>query len=155
MSSIILDNEQKLKAAIGNSDFLSAHNISDRLMKLRDEYNTKYEEHTKDKNKTWIDENDIVKIISEKTKIPPQRIHRAKSIETTHLKTQLKNKIIGQDEQIESICNTLRRASFNSNIRHRPICSFLFTGPTGVGKTEAARIISENIFITNSFCYSR
>ncbi|MBQ2862861.1 MAG: ATP-dependent Clp protease ATP-binding subunit, partial [Clostridia bacterium] len=143
----IKENERKLNTAIKNSDFLTAQSINDRLVILRDEYKRQYEEYLKNNEKKQIDENDIIKIISEKTKIPTERINRAKSIETTHLKIDLKKRIAGQDEQIESICSTLKRASFNLGLRHRPICSMLFTGPTGVGKTEAAKIISENIFI--------
>ncbi|MDH4330379.1 MAG: ATP-dependent Clp protease ATP-binding subunit [Candidatus Moranbacteria bacterium] len=98
------------------------------------------------KNPISIDHNDICETVSQITKIPLEKLLQKKADNLKKLPQKLSKKIIGQDKVIEELFNTLLRSQSGISSPHRPIGSFLFLGPTGVGKTFTAKILSEEFF---------
>ncbi len=93
-----------------------------------------------------IYEEDIANVISRWTGIPVTKMLEDEKNKFLHIETWLKNKIIGQDESIIKISNALRRARSGLSDPKRPLGSFLFLGPTGVGKTETAKLLASFLF---------
>ncbi len=116
------------------------------------EKNLKKEEevfHTKKGNrllKEEIDDEDIADIVSKWTGIPVTKLLEGEVQKLLHLEEHLHNRVIGQDEAIEVVSNAVRRARAGLKDPDRPIGSFLFLGPTGVGKTELAKALAEFLF---------
>ncbi|MEA3273018.1 MAG: ATP-dependent Clp protease ATP-binding subunit [Patescibacteria group bacterium] len=93
-----------------------------------------------------ITEDDIKKIVSRQTGIPLKNIHNNNRKEALTLNRNLAQKIVGQSQAIKTITNTIQRASSGINDPSRPLGSFIFLGPTGVGKTYFAKILAEILF---------
>ena len=93
-----------------------------------------------------IDENNIAGIVSKMTHIPVSRIKKGEKERVLHLEEILKKRVIGQDKAIELVANAILRQRAGINDANRPIGSFLFMGPTGVGKTEVARALADALF---------
>lgn len=97
-----------------------------------------------------IDENNIADIVSKMTHIPVNRIKKGDKERVLALEENLKKRVIGQDNAIELISNAILRQRAGINDASRPIGSFLFMGPTGVGKTEVARALADSLFDSSS-----
>ncbi|MBP5694452.1 MAG: AAA family ATPase [Bacilli bacterium] len=93
-----------------------------------------------------ITEENIASIVSKMTNIPVQRITKGEKERVLHLDEVLKKRVIGQDKAIKLISDAIIRQRAGINDPHRPIGSFLFLGPTGVGKTEIAKALAEALF---------
>jgi ATP-dependent Clp protease ATP-binding subunit ClpC len=93
-----------------------------------------------------IGSEDIARIISQWTSIPLESLKVKEKIKFAKLSQNLKKKIIGQDEAIEDIANAIKRNKSGLSDPNRPIGSFIFLGPTGVGKTELAKVLAEELF---------
>ncbi len=93
-----------------------------------------------------ITEDNIASIVSKMTNIPVQRITKGEKERVLHLDEMLKKRVIGQDKAIKLISDAIIRQRAGINDPHRPIGSFLFLGPTGVGKTEIAKALAEALF---------
>lgn len=93
-----------------------------------------------------ITEDNIASIVSKMTNIPVQRITKGEKERVLHLEDVLKKRVIGQDKAIKLISDAIIRQRAGINDPHRPIGSFLFLGPTGVGKTEIAKALAEALF---------
>ncbi len=93
-----------------------------------------------------ISKEDIAEVISKTTGIPVNEISEDEKEKLTKLEERLHERIVGQDEAVKAISNAIRRARVGLKNPNRPIASFLFLGPTGVGKTELSRAIAEVIF---------
>lgn len=89
---------------------------------------------------------DIANVISVMTGIPVTRLIKTEVESLLKLEDSLKRRIIGQDEAVEAVARSIRRSRTGISSEHRPIGSFIFLGPTGVGKTELARALAEEIF---------
>jgi ATP-dependent Clp protease ATP-binding subunit ClpB len=96
--------------------------------------------------KEEIDEEDIAQIVSKWTGIPVTKLLEGEVQKLLHLEEHLHQRVIGQDEAIEVVSNAVRRARAGLKDPNRPIGSFLFLGPTGVGKTELAKALAEFLF---------
>lgn len=96
--------------------------------------------------KEEVDEEDIASIVSKWTGIQVTRIMESEANKLIHLEDQLRKRVIGQDQAIKAVADAVRRARSGLKDPHRPIGSFIFMGPTGVGKTELARSLSEVLF---------
>jgi ATP-dependent Clp protease ATP-binding subunit ClpB len=96
--------------------------------------------------KEEIDEDDIAEIVSKWTGIPVTKLLEGEVQKLLHLEEHLHDRVIGQDEAIEVVSNAVRRARAGLKDPNRPIGSFLFLGPTGVGKTELAKALAEFLF---------
>ncbi len=108
------------------------------------------EKSQKEKKKSFIkevvDEEDIAEVVSRWTGIPITRMLESESEKLLQLENVLTQRVVGQNEAIKAVSDTLRRARAGLAEENRPLGSFIFLGPTGVGKTELARALSEFMF---------
>jgi ATP-dependent Clp protease ATP-binding subunit ClpB len=96
--------------------------------------------------KEEVDEEDIAEIVSKWTGIPVSRLIEGEIEKLVHMEERLRKRVVGQDEAITAVSNAVRRARSGLQDPNRPIGSFIFLGPTGVGKTELARALAEFLF---------
>jgi ATP-dependent Clp protease ATP-binding subunit ClpB len=96
--------------------------------------------------KLEVDEEDIADVVSKWTHIPVSRLMEGEVQKLIHMEERLHKRVIGQDEAINAVANAIRRARAGLQDPNRPLGSFLFLGPTGVGKTELARALAEFLF---------
>ena len=96
--------------------------------------------------KEEVDEDDIASVVAQWTGIPTDRLLEGEVEKLVHMEERLHERVVGQDVAIEAVSNALRRARSGLQDPNRPIGSFVFLGPTGVGKTELARALAEFMF---------
>ncbi len=96
--------------------------------------------------KEEVTEQDIAEVVSRWTSIPVGRLLESESERLTHLEQELGKRVVGQEEAIRAVANAIRRSRAGIAEENRPIGSFIFLGPTGVGKTELARALAEFLF---------
>jgi len=96
--------------------------------------------------KEEVDEDDIALVVARWTGIPVSRLLEGETEKLIHMEQRLHERVVGQDEAVEAVANALRRARSGLQDPNRPIGSFIFLGPTGVGKTELARALAEFMF---------
>ncbi|MCZ0755479.1 ATP-dependent Clp protease ATP-binding subunit [Anoxybacillus sp. J5B_2022] len=116
--------------------------------KLRDE-EIKLEkqlQHTKAQETPVVDVTDIQQLIEEKTGIPVGKLQTDEKEKMKHLEENLAKKVIGQEEAVRKVAKAIRRSRAGLKAKNRPIGSFLFVGPTGVGKTELSKTLAEELF---------
>jgi ATP-dependent Clp protease ATP-binding subunit ClpB len=99
--------------------------------------------------KEEVDADDIAEIVSRWTGIPVSRLMEGEVEKLLHMEERLHDRVIGQDEAISAVANAIRRARAGLQDPNRPLGSFIFLGPTGVGKTELARALAEFLFDTD------
>ena len=129
----------------------------EKAAKLRDEVNSLKEELEKEKNK-WnskktktipkLTEEDIAKVIASWTGIPAAKITQDENKKLKNLDKELHKRVIGQNEAVDAVAKAIRRSRVGLKNPNRPIGSFLFLGPTGVGKTELSKALAESLFGT-------
>jgi len=96
--------------------------------------------------KEEVDEDDIATVVARWTGIPVSRLLEGETEKLIHMEDRLHQRVVGQDEAVAAVANALRRARTGLQDPNRPIGSFVFLGPTGVGKTELARALAEFMF---------
>jgi ATP-dependent Clp protease ATP-binding subunit ClpB len=96
--------------------------------------------------KEEVDEDDVASVVARWTGIPVDRLLEGETEKLIHMEERLHQRVVGQDEAVEAVANALRRARTGLQDPNRPIGSFVFLGPTGVGKTELARALAEFMF---------
>ena len=96
--------------------------------------------------KEEVDEDDVAEVVARWTGIPVDRLLEGETQKLIHMEERLHERVVGQDEAVEAVANALRRARSGLQDPNRPIGSFVFLGPTGVGKTEVARALAEFMF---------
>ncbi len=96
--------------------------------------------------KEYVDEEDIAGVVSRWTGIPVNRMLESEMEKLSRLEEILKESIVGQDQAIKAVANALRRSRVGLSDENRPVGSFMFLGPTGVGKTELARVLAKTMF---------
>jgi ATP-dependent Clp protease ATP-binding subunit ClpB len=96
--------------------------------------------------KEEVDEDDVAAVVGRWTGIPVSRLLEGETEKLIHMEDRLHRRVVGQDEAVEAVANALRRARTGLQDPNRPIGSFIFLGPTGVGKTELARALAEFMF---------
>ena len=96
--------------------------------------------------KEEVDEEDVAEVVSRWTGVPVSRLMEGEIEKLIHLEDHLHQRVVGQDDAVEAVANAIRRSRAGLSDPHRPIGSFLFLGPTGVGKTELARALAEYLF---------
>ena len=96
--------------------------------------------------KEEVDEDDVAAVVARWTGIPVDRLLEGETEKLVHMEERLHRRVVGQDEAVEAVANALRRARTGLQDPNRPIGSFVFLGPTGVGKTELARALAEFMF---------
>jgi ATP-dependent Clp protease ATP-binding subunit ClpB len=96
--------------------------------------------------KEEVDEEDVAEVVSKWTGIPVSKLMEGEIAKLVHMEENLHLRVVGQDDAIEAVSNAIRRSRSGLSDPNRPIGSFLFLGPTGVGKTELARALAEFLF---------
>ncbi|MGH9295688.1 MAG: AAA family ATPase, partial [Acidimicrobiales bacterium] len=96
--------------------------------------------------KEEVDAEDVAEVVSRWTGVPVSRLVEGEVAKLVHLEELLHQRVVGQDEAVTAVANAIRRSRAGLSDPHRPIGSFLFLGPTGVGKTELARSLAEILF---------
>lgn len=96
----------------------------------------------------YVTENDIAEVVSAWTRIPVQKLAESDAQRLRKLEGVLKKRVVGQDEAVSAVSRAVRRGRVGLKDPHRPIGSFLFLGPTGVGKTELSKALAETLFGT-------
>ena len=134
--------------AIYNQDFEKAAEIRDKEKQMKDALEKELNKWRKRKNKdiTEITEDNIADVISKWTGIPAQKLTEDDNEKLKHLEEKLHERVIGQDEAVEAVAKAIRRGRLGLKDPKRPIGSFLFLGPTGVGKTELSKALAEILF---------
>ena len=142
----------ELQTAYNNGDFKKASEINYKEIPQVKKRIEEIEEKEKDHHiiSEMIDENNIAEIVAKMTHIPVSRIKKGEKERVLHLEEMLKKRVIGQDKAIELVSNAILRQRAGINDASRPIGSFLFMGPTGVGKTEVARALADALFDSSS-----
>lgn len=97
-------------------------------------------------SKPTVTENDVAAVVSAWTKVPVEKVSADESVRLVHLEDTLHNRVIGQEEAVVAIAKAVRRARAGLQNPKRPIASFIFCGPTGVGKTELCKALAEAYF---------
>jgi ATP-dependent Clp protease ATP-binding subunit ClpB len=96
--------------------------------------------------KEEVDEEDIARVVSKWTGIPVSKMLESEVRKLVDMENRLRQRVVGQDQALEKVANAIRRSRAGLSDPHRPIGSFIFLGPTGVGKTELARALAEFLF---------
>ncbi|GAA0288870.1 ATP-dependent Clp protease ATP-binding subunit ClpE [Gracilibacillus halotolerans] len=130
-------------AAAEQEDYERAANLRHQEIKLE-----KKLEEIKDTPKADVKLEDIQQIIEEKTGIPVQKLQADEQMKMKNLQEELAKKVIGQEVAVEKVAKAIRRSRAGLKAKTRPIGSFLFVGPTGVGKTELTKVLAEELFGT-------
>ena len=136
------------KICIENQEFEKAVELRDKEETLREELEKVKNswESEQDMSEPSITEEDIAAVVSSMTGIPLSRIEEKESIRLLNMEQELAGKIVGQDEAIKVVTKAIRRSRSGLKDLRRPIGTFLFLGPTGVGKTELAGVLAEFLF---------
>ncbi|WP_337564289.1 ATP-dependent Clp protease ATP-binding subunit [Megasphaera sp.] len=148
------DLEQKLadinkekEAALAGEDFEKCASLRDAGKKVSSEISALQKEKKQhDDEKLVVTENDIADVVSMWTGIPVQQITETESQRLLHLEAELHKRVISQDDAVTAVAQAVRRARAGLKDANRPIGSFLFLGPSGVGKTELARTLAAQLF---------
>src|SRR5467141_179911 len=148
MQKEIRDLQIKKEEAIANQDYETAASFRDKEKKLKDRY-VKEEMEWRDKlgaTVPEVTEEHIAEIVSSWTGVPVSRLVEEESARLLRMEEELHKRVIGQDEAIKTVSQAVRRARAGLKDPRRPIGSFIFLGPTGIGKTELARALAEYLF---------
>jgi len=136
------------ESAIKDQDFEKAASLRDMEKQTKKKLEDHLEEWRKNNEETRVDvsEDDIMSVVSKWTGVPLQRMEQAEAEKLLKMEDELKTSVIGQDEAVIAISKALRRSRADLKDPRRPIGSFIFLGPTGVGKTFLARNLAEFMF---------
>lgn len=141
-----LSSDEEYYESIGNYNQAESIKVNiDRLKaEIRRLEDGEYDEQSN--TDVILGEDEIADVVSEWTKIPLQRLNESESAKLANLEDELKERVIGQDGAINAVSRAIKRARANIKDPNRPIGSFIFVGPTGVGKTELSKALSEVVF---------
>lgn len=140
--------EKEMSAAVGSEEYEKAAEYRDRKQKLQEKLRDKKTEWEEKqvRETTEITPDDIAHIVSSWTGIPVTRLAQEEAQRLLSLETELHKRVIGQEEAVKAISRAVRRARAGLKDPKRPVGSFIFLGPTGVGKTELARALAAVMF---------
>ena len=139
--------EEKMTEAAENEDYEKAANLKTELLRLEKEIKKLEKAGVKKLEKAPVlSEENLATAISLKTGIPVSKVHGSEMKMLLDLESHIKESIVGQDEAVSAVAKAIRRGRSGIADSRRPIGSFIFMGPTGVGKTELARVIAREVF---------
>ncbi len=140
--------EEEKSSAVRSQDFEQAAKLRDKqtnLKKLLDEETEKWKNLSSHQVKE-VSSEDIAEVVSSWTGIPATQITKEESEKLLHLEEELHKRIVGQDKAVSAVARAIRRGRAGLKNPKRPIGSFIFLGPTGVGKTELSKALAETMF---------
>ena len=143
----LADVKKEKEAAVTAQEFEKAAEMRDEEKRIEKEINDKKKAAKENRDaKLVVTDEDIASVVAQWTGIPVSKIAQEESESLLHLEEELHKRVIGQDEAVVAISKAVRRARAGLKDPKRPIGSFLFLGPTGVGKTELARALAVALF---------
>ena len=144
--------EDQKEAAIRDEAYEKAGTIKKKQEKKKEKIDKIREKWQKDKDtrKQVVDEEEIADVVSSWTKIPVRKLEEGESQRLKNLESILHERVIGQEEAVTAVAKAIRRGRVGLKDPKRPIGSFLFLGPTGVGKTELSKALAEAMFGTEN-----
>ena len=140
--------ENEKEEAVRIQKFEKAASLRDKQKELKEKYEKEQKkwQNKNDKTITNITEENVAEVISSWTGIPAKKITEDENARLKNLEKTLHERVIGQDEAVEAVAKAIRRGRVGLKDPKRPIGSFLFLGPTGVGKTELSKALAESLF---------
>ena len=141
------DASRRLDAAAARSDFEEAARIKQQVLQIQTEYDTRKAEANAERGLSEdVTPHDIAALIAQMTGIPVDKMLEGEGEKLLHMEEALHGRVVGQDAAITALADAIRRARSGLKDPKRPIGSFIFLGPTGVGKTELAKALAEYLF---------
>ncbi len=144
-----IDNTRQEKVkAVKNQNFELAARQRDKEKELLDQLESEKQMWEKElsKNRQMVDEDKVAEVVAMMTGVPVQRVAQAEGARLLKMGTELKDRVIGQDQAINNIVKSIQRNRAGLKDPNKPIGSFFFLGPTGVGKTQLAKVLAEYLF---------
>ncbi|MEO7174286.1 MAG: ATP-dependent Clp protease ATP-binding subunit [Saprospiraceae bacterium] len=151
LEKAIEDLKESKNMAVKNQQYEKAADLRDqesKLIRQLEEAKNEWEEESKSK-RFPVDEDDIAEVVSMMTGIPVKRVAQSESNKLVNMTTDLQKVIIGQNEAIDRVVRSIQRNRIGLKDPSKPIGSFIFLGPTGVGKTELAKALARYLFDSN------
>ena len=146
----VLKNEEQIAERDGNLEKAAEIRYGTLVaaQKQLEEENQRFAEIQKDRTmlKEEVDEEDIAQVVAAWTGVPVSRLMEGEMAKLAHLEEQLHKRVVGQDEAVTAVAGAIRRSRAGLSDQDRPLGSFIFMGPTGVGKTELAKALAEFLF---------
>lgn len=133
------------EASVKAQEFEKAARYRDEERKLKEKLSESKKEKRVEKEAV-VEEGDIAEIVAKWTGIPVGKLEETETEKLVHMEEEMSGKVIGQDEAITALTRAIRRSRAGLKDPHRPIGSFFFLGPTGVGKTKLSRVLAEFLF---------
>jgi ATP-dependent Clp protease ATP-binding subunit ClpC len=147
MQTSLDEMEEQMEAASANQDYAEAMHIKSERLALEEEFEVKranwFATHNIDES---VDEEDVAEVVAKWTGIPVKRMVQEEMVRLLDMEGELHKRVIGQHEAIEAVSDAIRRSRSGLRDPRRPMGSFIFVGPTGVGKTELAKALAEYMF---------
>ncbi len=139
--------DREVEAAAGRQDFEAAARLRSEVLRLKTEYEEKRSDWRREEHiDTDVSADDIASLVASMTGIPVSRMLEGESEKLLQMEERLHERIVGQDQAIEALADAIRRGRAGLKDPKRPIGSFVFVGPTGVGKSELAKSLAEFLF---------
>lgn len=140
--------EEELEEAIRTLDLTRASQIKAEKEELEEQYEKlqKKSQRAAKKKRPVVGENEIAEVVSQWTRIPVKKLAEEETAKLRKLETVLHKRVVGQEEAVSAVAKAVRRGRVGLKDPNRPIGSFLFLGPTGVGKTEISKALAEAMF---------
>ena len=137
---------QMKEQAVLSGDYSEARRLQSRQNELKAEIDRRRARAGRREMTRTVTEEDVAKVVAEWTGIPVARLAESESKRLARLESQLHKRVIGQDEAVKAVSDAVKRGRVGLKDPKRPIGSFLFLGPTGVGKTELSKAVAEAVF---------
>ena len=140
---------EEKKALVQNQDYESAALVRDKVIDMKrrlQHYSEVWQDNVNSNGKKRVSVADIEKIISEMTGIPAEQLTSSETERIIHMEDELHNTVIGQNSAVSIISGAIRRARAGISSPKHPVGSFIFLGPTGVGKTQLAKALAKYLF---------
>jgi ATP-dependent Clp protease ATP-binding subunit ClpC len=148
LEKMIEETKKEKVKAVKNQNFEKAASFRDREKQLLEELESEKQKWEKElsKNREIVDSEKVAEVVAMMTGVPVQRIAQAEGTRLLKMMDELKEKVIGQDEAIEKVVKSIQRNRAGLKDPNKPIGTFIFLGPTGVGKTQLAKILAKYLF---------
>lgn len=137
--------DEKMEDAVVHEDYERAAMYKQRISQINERL-SEYQREQSENNRTTLTEDHIARAISVMTRIPVEKIQTSEAKLLKNLEKHLAKYVIGQQEAVHKVAKAIRRSRSGVGNNKRPIGSFVFMGPTGVGKTELARVLAREVF---------